>query len=735
MEINRTAVPKVLVATTAMLSFISFWRAAAIVLNDLGSSAFYAGGIAEAAFGKAAPWFILAIMLFAFTVRLVYMESCGMFVRGGVYRVVKAALGGNLAKFSVSALVFDYILTGPISSVTAGQYLARFLNDILGRFTTFTVSPNNLAVIFAVLVAIYFWRQNIKGVVESSRKALRIMQIVTVMVVVTLGWGAYTIYVKGAALPPWPIPQNLHFSAEALGWLGHTDLLQTFAFLGIVVALGHAVLAMSGEETLAQVYREIEHPKLPNLRKTVFVITVYSLLFTALVSFLAVMIIPDSVRPHFLDNLLAGLAMNMTGPYLLRLFFQAFVVIVGILMLSGAVNTAIVGANGIMNRVAEDGILPDWFRKPHPKYGTSYRLINLIVVLQLAVIILSRGNIFILGEAYAFGVLWSFVMQIMAVFALRFKQPGPREFKVPLNVKIGKLEIPLGLGLIGIVMLSMALANLFTKQIATISGIAFTVILFTVFTISEKITRRFRAANTAVDQFNVESPEELSPEGLGCRPGNVLVPIDFGQPLYHLESVLDSLNPEEQDVVVLHVRQLHRLPWGEQSLEAEQMFGGLEQKLFTQALALAEKRGKTIHLAVISSNDIWGSLMKVGQELQSSVIVLGRSRKWSTAEQARRIGLAWEKIPQPRPHFNLEIEQPDGQRAFFVLGPHTPHLTAEEVRLLHQVWLKLSEKVAPQEFHHHDAVNFALQEMMKEMEKNGESNLSQRLKEYLQKKY
>src|SRR6201993_3538758 len=121
---------RIVVATSVALTFISFWRAAAIVLNDLGSSAFYAGGIAEQAVGKAAPWFIVAVMLFSFTVRSVYVESCSMFVRGGVYRVVKEALGGTLAKVSVSALMFDYILTGPISGVSAGQYIAGLINEV-----------------------------------------------------------------------------------------------------------------------------------------------------------------------------------------------------------------------------------------------------------------------------------------------------------------------------------------------------------------------------------------------------------------------------------------------------------------------------------------------------------------------------------------------------------------------------------------------------------------------------
>src|SRR4029077_7900987 len=101
---------KVLLVTTAMLSFISFWRAAAIVLCDLASTAYYIGGISEQAIGKAAPWFILGVMLFSYAVRSVYVESCTMFTRGGVYKVVKGAIGGNLAKLSVSALMFDYVL-------------------------------------------------------------------------------------------------------------------------------------------------------------------------------------------------------------------------------------------------------------------------------------------------------------------------------------------------------------------------------------------------------------------------------------------------------------------------------------------------------------------------------------------------------------------------------------------------------------------------------------------------
>src|SRR2546429_9872012 len=140
---------RIVVATSVMLTFISYWRAAAIVLSDLGSSAFYAGGIAEQAVGRAAPWFVLGVMLFSFAVRSVYMESCSMFVRGGVYVVVRDAMGPFMARLSVSALIFDYILTGPISCVSAGQYLGRLLNEIAEMMhSSIRIPPNEFAAAF-----------------------------------------------------------------------------------------------------------------------------------------------------------------------------------------------------------------------------------------------------------------------------------------------------------------------------------------------------------------------------------------------------------------------------------------------------------------------------------------------------------------------------------------------------------------------------------------------------------
>ena len=729
---QKAALPRVMLATTAMLSFISFWRAAAIVLNDLGSSAYYAGAIAEQAIGKAAPWFILGIMLFSYAVRSMYIESCSMFVRGGVYRVVKEAMGGTLAKFSVSALMFDYILTGPISGVSAGQYLTGFLNDLFARFHWgLTLPINATSAICAIVITVYFWWENIKGIPESSGKALRIMYVTTVMVVVMIVWCIVTVLMRGAQMPPLPTPANLTFAPEALGWLKLSRLPYTVGFIGVLIGLGHSVLAMSGEETLAQVYREVEHPKLKNLEKTGLVIFTYSLIFTAGVSFFAVMIIPDATRQQYFGNLISGLAMSFAGPYNLRLFFQGFVVLVGVLMLAGAVNTAIVGSNGVLNRVSEDGILPHWFRRPHPRFGTSYRMLNMVVGMQLLTILLSRGDIFVLGEAYAFGVMWSFSMKALAVLVLRYKMPGKRDFRVPLNFHIGETEIPVGLGLIALALFSMSIMNLFTKQIATMAGLGFTVLFFTVFEISEKVTKRSGTDHAELDMFNLEPGGELTPETLGVRPGNTLVMVRNANALHNLASVLERVDPRREDVVVVHLRVLGRAGAGDTEMAPEDLFTINEQELFTKALALAEKRGKSIHLAVAPATEKWDGILRAAQGLQSSTIALGVSSWRAIADEARIAGLAWEALPEPRPQLTLEIHSPTGQEHIFYLGPHAPRLTSKEIDLLHGIWLELSNEVAPEELHHHDVVHIALEELRANIHDGRRQEIVETLRKHL----
>ncbi|HLI62219.1 MAG TPA: APC family permease, partial [Terriglobales bacterium] len=716
-NLQRPAV-KVFVATSVMLTFISFWRAAAIVLSDLASSAYYVGGDAEKVIGKSAPWFVLAVMLFSYAVRAVYIESSAMFVRGGVYRVVKEAMGGKLAKLSVSALLFDYILTGPISAVSAGLYLAGFLEDTFHHLGyNITIPDNSFAALFAVLVTIYFWWKNIQGIRESSDRAMQIMKITTVMVVMLIVWCLITLFKHPAPLPPLPSAAPIPHSRETLGWLFGTWAAR-IPLIMLLVGFGHSVLAMSGEETLAQVNREIEHPKLKNLEKTGLVIFIYSLLFTSLVSFFAVMIIPDRVRPEYFGNLIGGLAMHVVGPYALRLVFQAFVVLVGALILSGAVNTAIVGANGVLNRVSEDGVLTPWFRKPHKKFGTSYRILNLIVGLQILTIVLSRGNVYLLASLYAFGVIWSFAFKSLAVVVLRYTEPEHREWKVPGNFHIAGFEVPVGLFLISLLLFATAIVNLFTKQLATISGVAFSIVFFVIFTISERITGKQHAhEESALDQFNVASNAELSAEAMDVRPGNILVAVRDPHNLYYLQQVLSKTDTTKTDVVVMTARVYHReysFGGGEQ-METSDIFRKYEQELFTSVVAVAEKLGKHVSLLVVPTNDVFESIVATAQRLHSSVVVCGLSNKLTADEQGKLTGDAWERLPEPRPRLRLVVYEPNGVRHVYLLGPHTPRMRQEDVDLLHGLWKEVTSDPRYRELHHYHILNVALREMAARM--------------------
>jgi amino acid transporter len=706
----------VIVVSSVMFTFISYWRTAAVVLCDLASTAYYIGGIVESAVGPAAPWFILAVMFFSYAVRSVYIESCSLFVRGGVYRVVKEAMGGTLAKFSVSALLFDYILTGPTSGVSAGQYIMGLIIQSLRLFTPELYGSLGInddlekvlkgwgSVVLAVLVTIYFFRQNLLGIHESSDKALKIMMATTVMAVIMITWCVATLVVNGPAndvplapdlSPKWehaeidakdspnqprfmpgedqvwiadpsradglkpeldadgnPKPREneallklgIETQADPIGFFAHLsfhDIFRAVGFLGLFIAFGHSILAMSGEETLAQVYREVEAPKMTNFKRAAFIVFVYSLVLTAGISFLAVLIIPDEVRMKFYsENLIGGLARHVIGPAPVKLALEAFVVVVGFLILSGAVNTAIIGSNGVLNRIAEDGVLPDWFLKPHPKYGTTYRLLVLITVMQIAVILVSQGDMIVLGEAYAFGVVWSFTFKALAMVVLRFKDSRPREYKVPFNIPFGTKEIPVGLILIFLVLLCAATMNLFTKPVATIAGLGFASVFFVIFVFSEWRHERKKKgqAHKHLEQFNQEAEEQISPASLNLtKPYRKLVAIRSTQNLYMLEKALSDTDPDLTDVIVMTAKST---PKGEANMDAGQL-DSYDQTLMTAVVERAEMSGKEVHPLIVPTNNPVYALLRTAKDLNVNELVIGASNKFTADEQLDQVALLW----------------------------------------------------------------------------------------------
>jgi len=383
--------------------------------------------------------------------------------------------------------------------------------------------------------------------------------------------------------------------------------------------------------------------------------------------------------------------------------------VVGFLILSGAINTSIIGSTGVLMRVAEDGVLTDWFRKPHPKFGTSYRIVNLVFVLQMFTIVVSKGKVITLGEAYAFGVIWSFTFNSLAMLVLRWKYHGERGWKVPPNLRIGKTEIPLGLASVFLALLSTAIVNLFTKQVATVSGLIFAAAFFCMFTISERRNLRKHAitARQMKDHFQLEHQDTVSRESVAIRPGGIMVTMRDATNPIALKWTLSRTSTDEQDVVVMSVRMMGA--GGPEFLAAEdQSFSEHEQMIFTKAVSVAESFGKRVSLLVLPAADVFAALVQGANSLEVDSVVSGVSTKMTAEEQAYHLGQAWEALPEPKRQFNFFVITPTGENKVFYIGPHAPNLRPDDVQLVHRLWLNMRRDPAVQDLHHSDIITYAL---------------------------
>jgi hypothetical protein len=342
-------------------------------------------------------------------------------------------------------------------------------------------------------------------------------------------------------------------------------------------------------------------------------------------------------------------------------------------------------------------------------------MIHIVGALQIATIAFSLGNVYTLGEAYAFGVVWSFFLQAIGVLVLRYKRRD-QEYKVPLNIRVGGLEIPIGLVTTTAVLGFVAIANLFSKQIATIYGVMFTLILFVTFTISERVNlRKRKGGKGCLEEFNLDMQPEVAAASLRARQGAILVAVRDVTNLSHLRSVLTKTNMRRHDIVVMTVRQTSS-GTADFQLAEHQLFTDYERELFSKVVTMAEKEGKTVELLVVPSPDPFAAIMQTAQTLQASRVVTGSSLRMDTAELARRIGLAWENLPEPRHPCSLEILQPDKPSFFVNLGPHPPRLWPEDVERLHNLWLRLSQGEFGSKLHHRDVVGTALRRLERDLD-------------------
>jgi magnesium transporter len=684
---------RVVFATRTLLSFISTWRAAALVLADLGAVAFFASGVVEAQIGASAPWFVLGAALVGVWLRAVDVEARALFVPGGLFGSVRETLGRGLATVAAAALVAERLLLGPVAAAVAGRYVARLLSIRAGAddVTAGLISDGSTAAAVALLAGVW-WLQR-RGRWFATPAISRAITYVVTLLVVALCWGGLTALMRGSPVPPPPaVPRS------------------SAALLALIVAFGRALFAVGSVDALSQIAPELEPPRILNLRRTASLVCVFSLLITGLGAIVIGAAVPSPVRALWLDAPLAGLATHVIGPPAVRFALMIAIVVAAVVLLLGTARHSMAGVEGAVSRLVEDRLLPPELKMPHPRFGTPSRVIDATAILQIAIVMVSAGQPGWLVAAYAVGLTWSAAFKVAALIRFRALRREPRAFQVPLNIAVAGRVWPIGLWLTGMLVVVPSIAVLAVPDGGTLAGTVLVLALASALLFGVR-----RATDTApspsLDEFQLFPSDDVDLQHVKAGPGNLLVPVRKPHVLTHLIAALHAAR--DRDVVVMTVRLVGvDVP---DDLAINPRATDDERVLLSAVVALAERHHRAIRLLIAPGVNVADAVAETALRLRSAEIHVGESETLPAQEQARLLGKAWERASGPKPvGVRLVIHHPSGTTASYQLGAHAPAFDAGDLDLIHTLWLDVASALGPH-VHHRDVVRAALKHMENEL--------------------
>ena len=711
---------RVVLASGALVSYVSVWRAAARALGELGCGAFFVGGVALASVGPTAPWFVLAAVVLSLAVRAVDVEARALFVPGGLYGSVKETLGRVPAKIAASALLVDRLMLAPLAVVVAGHYLAAMVRALVGGWTAAPslAGDDGPLAIAVVLLGGVWWLQRQGRRAPDRAMSLAIGAAIAILAVVA-GWGAATAWLGGAVLPPFQFP------ATPAPWLW------------LPAALGFALPAVGGVDILGQIALDLQQPRIRNLQLTARLVAAFGLAITVLVAFLLIAIVPEAQREAWVSAPLVGVASSLAGPAWLRGIALVAVVGAAVVFLIAAARSAAAAAHGVLARMVDEGILGAGLRALHPRFGTPVRLINVTAAVQVGIVFVSGGEVIWLARAYAVGIVWSAVLKTLALIRFRSLRPEQRAFRVPFNIRLGSYEWPAGLFAtmmwssectisIAALLAIPGIALLVALDAASLAGVALLGGVTALLIVSERAAAMEPGiAHEALDDFQLlpSADEELS--HVDARAGSLLVTVRKPGALTHLTAALRAAGG--RDVVALTVRLVGvDVPDDPSAIPRTT---DDERRLLSAVVALAEREGQPVRLLIVPGVNVFDAIVETASRLGSAEIHTGESETLSADAQARLLGEAWERAElAPDADVRLVVHHPRGGVASYHLGAHAPDLTPEDHDLIHRLWLDAAKAVGPH-VHHRDVVRAALTLMEQQLSGPGRDAALQRVRE------
>jgi magnesium transporter len=663
---------RVVLSTTALLSFMSVSKATALVLAELGVAVFFVVGVARSFFGDSAPWFVLGAGLLAMVVRAIDIESWAFFIPGGLIGRTERVFGRRVGSFATAVMLTERLLLVVLACVLCGQYAVSFGFGWISRWSvTAQLSVQELVAVGAILLIGVLWTRARLGVPLPPNAMSKcvwagVLVILTLAITGIISTVTHRVPILTPTLEPVsgdPLPR------QAFQWL-------------IAIALVLPVLGGGG--SLGRAAAEFAPPRLNAVRRTAFFVAAFVLILAVSTSFLFVAAVPRGEAAVWAATPLSALAQFLPVPAWSVGLLTVLVFCASLLMLFPAAHSAFEYTEQLLRRLSAES---------NPS-GETANPMNVAAVAAVLITIASGAQVTWLSRAYGIAIAVALLLRIAVNLRLHKVHHERQPYRMSA---FGAVTVALIVGL-------SASALLVSGDVPSI--VSFSLILG----LGAALAARRRSAGTPVAVE--ESPFEVSMSGdidlgqVDARPGNVLVTVRHPHSLGHLAAAMQAAG--DRDIVVVAVRVL--------GVDIDDESAGTtstrdERYLFAQVVALTERYAHPVRLLIVPAQNVFDGVIGVAMRLNSSEVYVGESSSLPASEQARLLGEAWERAEKTEEQkLRLVIHHHSGRTDAYHLGAHPPSLSPGDLELIHRLWLDATKAVGPH-VHHHDVVRAALNHM------------------------
>lgn len=375
----------------------------AVVFADIGTSVYYVPGILYGTVGRLAGFFVLLTMSVFVLLTLKYSEVTHRFPQGGgVVTVAAQAINHWVGALGGMFILVDYFLTAAISCLSGILYFSVVFPAI---------GPMALWITIGVLVLLGLL--NWIGISESAKVSLVGAVIAFISDLAIL----YTVFTH-ISLPEF-------FSLVGTMFAG-SGLTPKF----ILIGFAGSFLAFSGLESISQLSPVMKTPRKKVAARALLIVVLTIGLTSPLLTMFSTMLLPSSI----VDNpTLNAQVISLLGGHWGNLVLQTEVAISASALLVFASNTAIIGAYHVFMALSRMEFFPAFVLKRNKLRGTPHFSIMLATGVPIAVLLLASGNIILLGDMYAFGLLGAFSLTCLGLDIVRYRE---RKIARSLSVRL-----------------------------------------------------------------------------------------------------------------------------------------------------------------------------------------------------------------------------------------------------------------------------------------------------------